>query len=183
MHGKVVLEIFWTNPYRKCIIPITVQCVRNTPAYFATKLYKSMKGLGTDDATLIRVVVTRCEIDMIDIKQEFQRQYQKTLASFIKVCIIQWDWIVFIIYCMYYKPGVEKHFSLDRSHKIKYFLSLHLLIRECIDSIIYRRPLNRIYWRLIIILCFCNVNISRKNVLKVALYSPLLYHTMGTKVP
>ncbi|XP_028408365.1 annexin A4-like [Dendronephthya gigantea] len=61
-----------------------VQCVRNTPAYFAKKLYKSMKGLGTDDATLIRVVVTRCEVDMIDIKQEFQRQYHKTLASFIK---------------------------------------------------------------------------------------------------
>ena len=61
-----------------------VQCVRNTPGYFATKLYKSMKGLGTDDATLIRVVVTRCEVDMVVIKQEFQRQYQKTLASFIK---------------------------------------------------------------------------------------------------
>jgi hypothetical protein len=59
--------------------------VRNTPGYFATKLYKSMKGLGTDDATLIRVVVTRCEVDMVVIKQEFQRQYQKTLASFIKV--------------------------------------------------------------------------------------------------
>ena len=66
-----------------------VQYVRNTPAYFATKLYKSMKGLGTDDATLIRVVVTRCEVDMIVIKQEFQRQYQKTLASFIKVCRVE----------------------------------------------------------------------------------------------
>ena len=60
--------------------------MRDTPAYFATKLYKSMKGLGTDDATLIRVVVTRCEVDMILIKQVFQRLYQKTLASFIKVC-------------------------------------------------------------------------------------------------
>ena len=48
-----------------------------------------MKGLGTDDATLIRVVVTRCEVDMIVIKQEFQRQYQKTLASFIKVCRVE----------------------------------------------------------------------------------------------
>lgn len=68
------------------IIFFLVQCVRNTRAYFARKLYKSMKGLGTDDATLIRVVVTRCEVDMIDIKQEFQRMYQKTLTSFIKVC-------------------------------------------------------------------------------------------------
>jgi hypothetical protein len=77
------------EPYKlwTLVILFLVQCVRNTPGYFATKLYKSMKGLGTDDATLIRVVVTRCEVDMVVIKQEFQRQYQKTLASFIKVCI------------------------------------------------------------------------------------------------
>ena len=69
-------------------ISFLVRCVRNTPAYFATKLYKSMKGLGTDDSTLIRVVVTRCEVDMIVIKQEFERQYRKTLASFIKVYVV-----------------------------------------------------------------------------------------------
>lgn len=61
-----------------------VQCVRNTPGYFALKLYKSMKGLGTDDSTLIRIVVTRCEVDMVLIKQEFKRMYHKTLADFIK---------------------------------------------------------------------------------------------------
>jgi hypothetical protein len=60
-----------------------VKCVKNRPAYFAEKLYKSMKGLGTDDRTLIRCVVTRCEVDMIQIKQEFQRAYGKTLESFI----------------------------------------------------------------------------------------------------
>lgn len=40
----------------------TVQCVHNRPAYFADRLYHSMKGLGTDDDTLMRVVVTRCEV-------------------------------------------------------------------------------------------------------------------------
>ncbi|GCB66384.1 hypothetical protein scyTo_0012000, partial [Scyliorhinus torazame] len=39
-----------------------VQCVVNRPAFFAEKLYKSMKGLGTSDSTLIRVVVTRSEV-------------------------------------------------------------------------------------------------------------------------
>lgn len=44
-----------------------------------------LKGLGTDDATLIRIVVTHCEVDMAIIKQEFQKIYSKTLADFIKV--------------------------------------------------------------------------------------------------
>ncbi|KAM3830616.1 annexin A4 isoform 2-T3 [Vipera latastei] len=61
-----------------------VKCMRNKPAYFAERLYKSMKGLGTDDDTLIRLMVSRCEIDMIDIKAEFKRAYGQSLYSFIK---------------------------------------------------------------------------------------------------
>ncbi|XP_041065706.1 annexin A4-like [Carcharodon carcharias] len=61
-----------------------VKNMKNQPAYFAERLYKSMKGAGTDDNTLIRVMITRCEVDMLDIKQEFQRMYGKSLYSFIK---------------------------------------------------------------------------------------------------
>lgn len=38
-----------------------------------------MKGLGTDDSTLIRVIVTRAEVDMQYIKQEYHKKYSKTL--------------------------------------------------------------------------------------------------------
>ena len=48
-----------------------------------------MKGLGTDDDTLCRVVVSRCEVDMVQIKEEFQRQYKQTLGMFVAVSI-QW---------------------------------------------------------------------------------------------
>ncbi|NXS98853.1 ANXA4 protein, partial [Jacana jacana] len=61
-----------------------VKCVRNKPAYFAERLYKSMKGLGTDDNTLIRVMVSRSEIDMLHIRREFLTMYGKSLYSFIK---------------------------------------------------------------------------------------------------
>uniref|UniRef100_A0A8B9N635 Annexin n=1 Tax=Accipiter nisus TaxID=211598 RepID=A0A8B9N635_9AVES len=61
-----------------------VKCVRNKPAYFAERLYKSMKGFGTDDNTLIRVMVSRSEIDMLDIRREFLTMYGKSLYSFIK---------------------------------------------------------------------------------------------------
>ncbi|XP_056146262.1 annexin A4 [Lampris incognitus] len=61
-----------------------VKCMRNKPAFFAERLYKSMKGLGTTDTVLIRIMVSRAEIDMLDIKAEFLKMYGKTLYSFIK---------------------------------------------------------------------------------------------------
>jgi annexin A7/11 len=61
-----------------------VSCMKDRPAYFAGRLYKSMKGAGTDDQTLIRVVVSRCEVDMVQIKDAFQRNYGKSLVQFIK---------------------------------------------------------------------------------------------------
>lgn len=48
-----------------------------------------MKGLGTDDDRLCRVIVSRCEVDMVQIKEEFQKQYKQTLAMFIAVSISQ----------------------------------------------------------------------------------------------
>jgi len=61
-----------------------VKCVQDLPGYFAEKLYKSMKGAGTNDSTLIRVVVTRCEVDMVQVKMEFHRRYNQTLGKFIQ---------------------------------------------------------------------------------------------------
>ncbi|XP_022240943.1 LOW QUALITY PROTEIN: annexin-B12-like [Limulus polyphemus] len=57
------------------------RCVENRPAYFAEKLHKSMKGLGTLDRTLIRIVTSRCEIDMVQIKQEYQKMFGKPLEK------------------------------------------------------------------------------------------------------
>ncbi|MFT7817477.1 annexin A4-like [Arapaima gigas] len=61
-----------------------VRCMKSKPGFFAERLYKSMKGLGTTDSILIRVMVSRAEIDMVDIKAEFLKMYGKTLYSFIK---------------------------------------------------------------------------------------------------
>jgi len=52
--------------------------------YFAERLYKSMKGAGTDDRTLIRVIVTRSEIDLASVSASFHKQYGKYLSDFIK---------------------------------------------------------------------------------------------------
>lgn len=54
--------------------------------YWAEKLRKSMKGMGTIDDLLIRIVVTRCEIDMQQIKTVFGQRYGngKTLKNWIE---------------------------------------------------------------------------------------------------
>ena len=39
-----------------------VDCVYSRPTYFAKRLHKAMKGLGTKDNTLVRVIVSRYEV-------------------------------------------------------------------------------------------------------------------------
>ncbi|ELU09600.1 hypothetical protein CAPTEDRAFT_184779 [Capitella teleta] len=64
-----------------CAIAQNIKC---RPMFFAERLYKSMKGMGTNDSTLIRIVVSRAEIDMVQIKQCFLEKYKQTLWNFIK---------------------------------------------------------------------------------------------------
>ncbi|XP_067828473.1 annexin A4-like isoform X2 [Heptranchias perlo] len=60
-----------------------VQYTKNPAGFFAKKLYETMSGAGTDDRGLIRIIISRSEIDMVDIKTEFLKLYGKTLYSFI----------------------------------------------------------------------------------------------------
>ncbi|XP_053671765.1 annexin B10-like [Anopheles nili] len=61
-----------------------VECVQMAPHYFAKKLFLAMDGVGTDDKTLIRIIVSRSEIDLQNIKDEFEQMYNKTLVSAVK---------------------------------------------------------------------------------------------------
>ncbi|XP_049783066.1 annexin B9-like [Schistocerca cancellata] len=72
----------FSGSIKKGLIAI-VKCIVDKTAFFAERLYKSMAGLGTNDKTLIRIVVARSEIDLGDIKRKFEAIYGKTLESFI----------------------------------------------------------------------------------------------------
>ncbi|OWK58192.1 Annexin A8 [Lonchura striata] len=62
-----------------------VKCTRNVHCYFAERLYNALKGAGTDDGTLIRVLVSRSEVDLNLIKPEFKRIAGKSLSTMILV--------------------------------------------------------------------------------------------------
>jgi len=60
-----------------------VEAVRCIPRYFATRLNKAMKGAGTDDRALIRVMVSRSEVDLQYVKDQFEGLYEQSLEAFI----------------------------------------------------------------------------------------------------
>ncbi|XP_038554844.1 annexin A5a [Micropterus salmoides] len=61
-----------------------VKCARSVPDFFAELLYKSMRRAGTDDDTLMRIMVSRSEVDMLDIRASFKKKYGASLYTTIK---------------------------------------------------------------------------------------------------
>ncbi|XP_060058037.1 annexin A13 [Erinaceus europaeus] len=73
-----------TSGYLQKAYLTIVRCARDREGYFADRLYKSMKGAGTDEKTLIHIIVTRAEVDLLGIKAKFQEKYQKSLADMVR---------------------------------------------------------------------------------------------------
>jgi annexin A7/11 len=63
----------------KKLLHTILEGIQNPPAYFARRLRESLEGIGTNDSRLVRVIVSRCEIDMPLIKQEYRRLYGRDL--------------------------------------------------------------------------------------------------------
>ncbi|XP_045140249.1 annexin A3 isoform X3 [Echinops telfairi] len=61
-----------------------IHCARNTPAYLAARLHQALKGAGTDEYTLNRIMVSRSKIDLLDIRAEFKKLYGYSLCSAIE---------------------------------------------------------------------------------------------------
>ncbi|KAM9338567.1 annexin A3b [Symphorus nematophorus] len=74
------IESEMSGNLEKLLVAI-VKCVKNVPAYLAERLFKSMKGLGTTESTLTRILVSRSEIDLLDIRAEYKKLFGCTLYS------------------------------------------------------------------------------------------------------
>lgn len=72
-----------SGTYRDVLIA-TVNCIRDAPSYFAKRLHNALDRMNVDDDTLIRCVVGRSEIDLMEIKGAFQNMFSISLDTMIK---------------------------------------------------------------------------------------------------
>ncbi|CAK9296374.1 unnamed protein product [Gordionus sp. m RMFG-2023] len=64
---------------------VLVEAIRNPASFFAKRLRHAMKsGFGTKDKDLIRILITRSEIDLEDIKNEYFKMYKSPLEKDIR---------------------------------------------------------------------------------------------------
>ncbi|PAA68959.1 hypothetical protein BOX15_Mlig030870g3, partial [Macrostomum lignano] len=58
-----------------------LRCLCSRPGYFANLLNKAVHGTYHDDRVVLRVVISRCEVDMVQIKEAFLAAHGDALAS------------------------------------------------------------------------------------------------------
>ena len=68
----------------KKLLTAVVYAVISPSEFFATKINKAFKGLGTKDKLLIRILVTRNEIDMPYIRKYYKQLFKKDMIDEIK---------------------------------------------------------------------------------------------------
>ena len=68
----------------KRILKAIVYALLSPSEYFAYRVNKAVKGLGTKDTMLIRIVVSRDEIDMERIKRYYKQMYNKEMYDDVK---------------------------------------------------------------------------------------------------
>uniref|UniRef100_A0A673L8Q9 Annexin n=1 Tax=Sinocyclocheilus rhinocerous TaxID=307959 RepID=A0A673L8Q9_9TELE len=69
-----------TGTLKDCYITL-VRCAKNPQLYFARRLNAAMKGAGTDEDTLVRIIVGRSEVDLETIKDMYLEKYDVTLKD------------------------------------------------------------------------------------------------------
>ena len=77
------IESLFSGDARR-VLKAIVYALLSPSEYFAYRIHKAIKGLGTNDTILIRVLVSRDEIDINRIKRYYKQLYQKELYEAVK---------------------------------------------------------------------------------------------------
>ncbi|EXB62640.1 Annexin D3 [Morus notabilis] len=63
------------------LLGAAISCIELTEKHFAVVIKESVAGLGTDEDSLTRGIVTRAEIDMVRIKEQYRLLYKGSLDA------------------------------------------------------------------------------------------------------
>ncbi|KAM2043972.1 hypothetical protein ACFX1T_008345 [Malus domestica] len=99
IYGHEYTESLKTRNYGELenAMKMVVQCIYNPPDYFAAVLYASMKGCISDEGAVRRVMVSRAEVDMDEIKREFKKKHGMELRDAICDNIPSGDYRDFLV--------------------------------------------------------------------------------------
>lgn len=108
------------------------------------------QGAGTDDKTLIEIMVSRSEIDMLDIRAEFRRMFATSLYKMIKVCIFclknpppnysfSYD-IEEILFKLQYPSAYKQYISLSLVTLYYRVILLVIILKPCLCCVAVMMP-------------------------------------------
>ena len=78
-----LIESLFSGDFKR-ILKAIIYSLLSPSEYFAYRIHKAMKGIGTKDTILIRVLVSRDEIDIERIKRYYRQLYDKSLYDTVK---------------------------------------------------------------------------------------------------
>ena len=78
-----LIESLFSGDFKR-ILKAIIYSLLSPSEYFAYRIHKAVKGIGTKDTILIRVLVSRDEIDIERIKRYYRQLYDKSLYDIIK---------------------------------------------------------------------------------------------------
>ena len=83
MRGKGILHAIDSNFSGdiKKLLQTVVGGLLDLHGYFAMRIREAVRGLGTNNAKLVRVIVSRCEIDLPQIKDAYRKIYNRDLFN------------------------------------------------------------------------------------------------------
>lgn len=82
-HGKAVDEVLEErrSDQLAAVLKTAVWCLTSPEKHFAEVIRSSIVGLGTDEESLTRAIVSRAEIDMRKVKEVYRARYRTTVTS------------------------------------------------------------------------------------------------------
>ncbi|KAM5256929.1 annexin A9 [Ctenodactylus gundi] len=76
---EAIQERFYGDPQAALLSLASV--IRNTPLYFADKLHQALQETEPNYHVLMRILISRSEIDLLSIRAEFKKKFGKSLYS------------------------------------------------------------------------------------------------------